>query len=218
MTRQKLTLLLTLLFALPAARALEIPLERAPGKTTLRRGAVIGFVDMDRVYKEFPETRRAKQDYQKEADRLRQSLSDKELELSDLREQLAVLKDALAADAAVAVSSPSVAVSTVAAESAPAYAPSSADMSIRESTLAAQESALLQAKKDAAAELTAFERRRAAQIFGKLYQALVQLADERGVDLVLDKSALLYGQVALDLTETLSRRVRGLPDTDEDAQ
>ena len=86
------------------------------------------------------------------------------------------------------------------------------NMTQREQTLAEEESSLALAKAEAAKKLAEFEKKRAAQIFGKLYTALMQLADERGVDIVLDKSALLYGQGALDLTDDLSRRVRGLPD------
>jgi Skp family chaperone for outer membrane proteins len=231
--------------------ALEIPVQRAQGKK--RDAQVVAFVDMERVYQEFPETRKARQEYLEQADKMKQALADKAAELSDLREQLAVLRDASAADAAavgsttVAVSSPSAALAlpavttgTTKGTSAPgpsfstgtakALSPggpaaSTATVSVprtaasgpvnlqqREQTLAEEESALAQAKADAARKLAEFEKKRAGQIFGKLYTALVQLADERGVDIVLDKSSLLYGQGSLDLTEDLSRRVRGLPD------
>jgi Skp family chaperone for outer membrane proteins len=203
------------------ASALEIPLQRAQGKK--RDAQVMAFVDMERVYQEFPETRKARQEYLDQADKMKQSLADKAAELSDLREQLAILRDASSADA-VAVASTSVTASSAPAAAAPpaastatvsvprTAAPAPVDLRQREQSLAEQESSLAQAKADAARTLAEFEKKRAGQIFGKLYTALVQLADERGVDIVLDKSGLLYGQGALDLTEDLSRRVRGLPD------
>jgi Skp family chaperone for outer membrane proteins len=45
-----------------------------------------------------------------------------------------------------------------------------------------------------------------------LHKALVDVATERGVAVVVDKSSILYGENAVDLTEALHRKVRGLPD------
>jgi Skp family chaperone for outer membrane proteins len=207
--------------------ALEIAVQRSLSKK--RDSQTVAFVDMERVYQEFPETRKARQEYLEQADKLKQSLADKAAELSDLRDQLAVLRDASSADAiaasTAAAAPPSIATGTTkgALPAVPAVStgtlqvprivlPPSIDLQQREQTLADQETALAQAQADAARTLSEFEKKRAAQIFGKLYTALMQLADERGVDMVLDKSALLYGQGGLDLTEDLSRRVRGLPD------
>ena len=47
-------------------------------------------------------------------------------------------------------------------------------------------------------------------------EALVQLAEENNISLVVDKSSILYGQAAIDLTAKLRRRVRGLPDVKEE--
>jgi Skp family chaperone for outer membrane proteins len=194
--------LLTLFLAAPLAHAMEIPLQHgSAGEKGGDKASRIGFVDMDRIYQEFPETGKAREEYQRQADKVKQALVDKESELADLREQISVLKAASEAPAA-------------STETAPAPLPSG-DLEEKERLLADEETALQEAKEEASAILTEFERRRAAQIFGKLYKSLVQLADEKGVDLVLDKSALLYGQGGLDLTEALSRRVRGLPDAED---
>lgn len=249
MNHRRAALSFVFLVTAAGARALEIPIQRGPATGKKRDAQVVAFVDMERVYKEFPETRKARQEYLDQADKMKQTLADKAAELSDLREQLAVLRDASAADAGgggpfpapsalpAAATSPAKGYSPVAPAAssstvstpltaAPAFSTSTAsiprpaapppplpvNLGQREQNLADQETALAQAKADAARALSDFEKKRAAQIFGKLYTALVQLADERGVDIVLDKSALLYGQGSLDLTEDLSRRVRGLPD------
>jgi Skp family chaperone for outer membrane proteins len=82
----------------------------------------------------------------------------------------------------------------------------------REKTLAEKEKALDEARATAVKDLKQLEEKRSMQIMGKLYNALVQLADEQGITLVVDKRSILYGTGTLDLTERLRRRVRGLPD------
>ena len=266
---RRYALIVAVLLSTSALRALEIPLSRGSSKGG--KGVVVGFVDMERIYQEFPETRKARQEYQEQAAKMKAVLTDKEAELSDLRDQLSILKSAMGEGLPSAVSTsavqgltvptfsrststvsnssatvigststrsavlpststagltiPTASSSTVpvALSTAPAAPPMSpgdisAGIAQKERALAEEESSLNKAQKEAAKALAEFERKRAAQIFGKLYQALTQLADERGVDVVLDKSSLLYGQKGLDLTEPLSRRVRGLPDdTGEEA-
>lgn len=192
---------------------MEIPLERGAQAQKGRgnKSLVIGFVDMDLIYQQFPETKKARQDYQIQADKIKQALSDKEAELDDLREQLSILSAAEGSHSASTATVPGSSLPPAGLGSAPAM--STAD---KARMLADDEKDLAAAKKEAAAALLEFERIRAQQIFGKLYKSLVQLADEKGVDMVLDKSSLLYGQGGLDLTDALSRRVRGLPDEDAD--
>ena len=259
---RRYALIAAVLLSASVLRALEIPLER--GSSKAHKGIVVAFVDMERIYQEFPETRKARQEYQDQAGKMKAVLTDKEAELSDLRDQLSILKSAMAEGLPPAVSTAAAPVlttptfskststlssssSTVSRSTSTAALPSqgvlpvpgagltvptgssstatapptssgelSASIAQKERTLAEEESTLDQARKEAAKALTEFERKRAAQIFGKLYKALSQLADERGVDVVMDKTSLLYGQKALDLTNALSRRVRGLPDEAEE--
>lgn len=184
---------------------MEIPLQRGNEKSGGGKGLVIAFVDMDRIYRDFPETQKARQEYKEQADKMKRALSDKEEELSDLREQLSILRAAAEEGAKESTSTE--------AGMRPSHI--SDNLEDKERRLAEQEAALLESRKDAVQALSGFERKRAAQVFGKLYHSLSQLADEKGVDMVLDKSALLYGQGGMDLTEALSRRVRGLPELDK---
>jgi Skp family chaperone for outer membrane proteins len=209
-------LMMTLVSAVLSAAAMEIPVQRGASSSS-KRGMVIAFVDMDRIYKEFPETNQARKEYQEQAGKMKSVLSDKEAELADLREQLSILKAAAQGDPAAAPGTSGVkASSATAAGPAPAeLAQIANNLEEKEALLADQEATLAQARREAVKALSEFERQRAAQIFGKLYKSLVQIADEKGVDVVLDKSALLYGQGGFDLTEALSRRVRGLPDEEK---
>jgi Skp family chaperone for outer membrane proteins len=196
-----------LLLVAPSIHSLEIPLQR--GASNVRQGQVIAFIDMDQVYQEFPETQKARKEYEEKVNIVYQELADKEAGLADLREQLAILREAAVADSLPIVST------SPATTPAQGGVNSVGDLSGKESMLAEQEASLTEAKSLAVQNLKEFERKRAAQVFGKLYQSLVQLADEKGVDLVLDKKSLVYGQGSLDLTEALTRRVRGLPDLED---
>lgn len=98
---------------------------------------------------------------------------------------------------------PELAVSTPVAEVDPAE---------REAERQRKKEEITAARRTAAQELRALEEKKSLQILGTLYKTLTQLAQERGVDVVVDKSFVLFGQEAVDLTEPLARRLRGLPD------
>lgn len=205
--------------------ALEIPLKQSYGEGG---GVTIAYVDMETIFREFPETAKAKEEYYRMLNEQRTALADKEKQLADLREQLAVLKSTLEQAQTPAVT-PVTSTDTAAAQvstvtvsgleiSTAALSAMADSVAQRERLLQEQETALLQEQRRTAEELKQLEKRRALQIYGKLYKALTQLADEEGISLVVDKSSILYGQTAMDLTERLSRRVRGLPDVDTELQ
>lgn len=236
------SLLLPALFA-AGAFALEIPLKQRAGGG--QGGTTVGFVDMEAIFQEYPETQKAKTEYFAELASKREALASLEKELVDLREQLSVLRTTLkemqdslksapeSVEASTATAETFTAASTApAAAVAEAMRPGSLAQDIgaspgsvaavnesllqREKTLQEKETALEQARLNAAKDLTEFEERRSLQIMGKLYKALIQLADEQGVTVVVDKRSILYGQAAMDLTDRLRRRVRGLPDPEFD--
>ncbi|HRY29781.1 MAG TPA: OmpH family outer membrane protein [Elusimicrobiota bacterium] len=213
--------------------ALEIPLGRGGSGG----GSTVGYVDMEAVFQEYPETQKAKEEYYRELADKRAVLADREKELADLKEQLSILRATLKemqagmAQAAAAASTETVTenseeTSTDTAAGEPPAKSLAMDLGIssgsitavnetlvqREKALAEKETGLEEARRQAVQSLKEFEERRSLQIFGKLYSALVQLAEEQGISLVVDKNSILYGQNAMDLTEKLRRRVRGLPD------
>lgn len=232
------------------AWGLEIPIRRGgPGG----RGASVGYVDMELVFREYPEARKAREEYRIELLRHKSELSQREQVLDDLKREIDLLKRSLISATAVDKSSstsaplspptipsseedpssltgigpstgalfvapPSVPseTETVPKESPPvlisAGVASQAEISKREEILLKRQKELEEARASSAKNLKAFEASRAKTILGRLYKALVELANERGISLVVDKSAILYGENTIDLTESLNRRVRGLPD------
>lgn len=197
-----------LVFCAAAARCLEIPLKKGAGE-----GTRVGYVDMDRIFREYPETQKARTEYFKEVERQRASLAERERQLAGVEQEIDLLKDTMQSSsdsAAVAVSTTAVPVLSTATVAAvqEGVAKRSADLVQRQAELAMARQAGAQALRD-------LEARRSKQILGSLYKALMDLADEKGIGLVVDKSAILYGQSAIDLTDALSRRVRGLPEEEE---
>ncbi|MBI4396722.1 MAG: OmpH family outer membrane protein [Elusimicrobia bacterium] len=233
-----------------------------------RNGGAVGYVDMEDVFREFPETQKAKSEYYVELAKRKKELADWEKELADLREQLTVLRTTLSeADAMPQVSTaaspvppvgmpvlsgstvtaPATSTATAFAPIVPNTAPATSDFSRsptglspetfpagavgpgfgpgaadavraslveRERILVEKEAALNKAKQEAVQALRNMEEKRSMQIYGKLYHAITQIAEEEGVSLVVDKSSIIYGQSAIDLTERLRRRIRGLPDVE----
>jgi hypothetical protein len=72
-----------------------------------------------------------------------------------------------------------------------------------------KKSELEEMRRQAKADLASFEGQQSQLILGKIYQALRDVAVEEQVSVVVDKSSILYGDAAIDLTEKLQQRVRG---------
>lgn len=236
-----------LCLASPVAHALEIPIKRGGPE-----GASVGYVDMEIVFREYPEAKKAREEYRVELARQKSELSQREQALDDLKREIELLKENLSSPTTMDSSS-----STVVAMSSstlpstekkldgslgvgtstspfmrapPASDPESkivpvesgltprapvsslAEISKREEILLKRQKELEDARASSAKSLQSFEASRAKTILGRLYKALVELAKERGIRLVVDKSAILYGENTIDLTESLNRRVRGLPE------
>jgi Skp family chaperone for outer membrane proteins len=174
-------------FLTGAAGAVEISFKRG-GQG---EGTRVGFVDMQRIYREYPETQKARAEYNRELARYKAELTDRERALEDLKLR--------------PTASPVASTDTVAVATAPAV-PAGADEVER------ARADLEKARADAAAALRDFESKQSARILGQLHKALVALATERGVAVVVDKASILYGENAVDLTEALHRKVRGIPE------
>jgi Skp family chaperone for outer membrane proteins len=225
---------------------------------------------MDRIYREYPETKKAREDYRKEVLRHKGELSDRERALDDLKGEIDVIKSRMAGVAVATEESilPSAGVSSGTSvapllgnsETEPSLGSTSSggesseqsptstepalstgtnvppgtnvpktpdmfalpkgaldkditpeELAKREALLLKRQAELEEAKASSTQALKKLESDMSKKILGRLYKALVDLAQEKGIRLVVDKSAILYGQDTIDLTEDLHRRVRGLP-------
>lgn len=198
---------------------MEIPVRRGGAS-----GSPVGYVDMDLIFREYPETKKAREEYRKEVARYKGELAEKERALEDLKGEIEALKAPPVSSTNTLLSSGTVtgeppAVSTTPVSLAPptpvASVSEAEGLAKRQDQLVKRQEEIEKARAEATLALRNFEARQSKQILGRLYKALVQLADERGLSLVVDKSAILYGTNTVDLTEALSRRVRGLPDEEK---
>lgn len=178
---------LTLMLLSATASAVEIPFKR--GQDT--EGTRVGFVDMQRIYREYPETQKARAEYNRELVRYKADLLDKERAVDELKSRSLTI--------------PGVSTDTVTTATAPSAVGGTDDLSRAQAELES-------ARVAAANALREFENKQSTRILGQLHKALVDVAAERGVAVVVDKASILYGENAVDLTEALHRKVRGLPE------
>jgi Skp family chaperone for outer membrane proteins len=196
--------LMTLIFTglVSGASALEIPLGGTSGPATTG-GTSVGYVDMDRIFQIYPQTQAAKEDYAKQLAKKREQLREKEAQVANLKSRIGVLESTLK-DLGNQPSSP--ADSNLPADPQPGSATPTDDM---KQQLETQMAELEEMRKQAERDLAAFQNQQSQMILGKIYQALRDLAQEEQVTLVVDKSSILYGDAAIDLTDKLQSRVRG---------
>ncbi len=179
--------------------ALEIPLGGGLDAKTGGGGTTVGYVDMDRIFQIYPQTQIAKEDYAKQLEKKRQQLREKENQVNALKARIGVLDSALK-DLNSAPASDS-ATATNAGPDTP-----SSDM---KKQLESQMAELDDLRKQSERDLATFQNQQSQIILGKIYQALRDLAQEEQVTLVVDKSSILYGDTAIDLTDKLQNKVRG---------
>ncbi len=191
-----------LLLLAQGAYALEIPLNGGGGGDG---GARIGYVDMERIFQVYPQTKAAKDDYRKRLDKLKADLAVRESELGNIRDRISVLDSTLKGVGA----SPTTDISTVTAGSPMDQAKEPGNLDAMRRDLQAKQTEFEEARQRALQDLASFESRQSQEILGKIYEALVSLAEEEQVTLVVDKSSILYGSASTDLTEKLQQRIRG---------
>lgn len=185
--------------------SLEIPLSGVTSSGG-QGAANIGYVDLDLIFRVYPQTKAAKEDYAKQLKKKREQLAEKEKELQNIQSRLSVLESTLKDMPGTAPTSETAPDSTEAAT--PAARESQSQLAMKKE-LEDKKSEYEELRKQASADLATFESQQSQMILGKIYQALRDVAEEEQVSIVVDKSAILYGAAAIDLTERLQQRVRG---------
>lgn len=190
---KKLFLIASICFGvfLTNAAALEIPLNGAGGGSG-DGGAKIGYVDMERIFQVYPQTKAAKDDYRKRLEKLKSDLAQREADLGNTRDRIAVLDSTLKG-----------------VQSSTDTPREPGNLDAMKKDLQTKEQEFEEARKRALDDLATFESKQSQVILGKIYEALVSLADEEQLTLVVDKSSILYGSASTDLTEKLQERIRG---------
>ena len=183
------------------AWALEIPVENI----TTTAGFAVGYVDMEKIFQEFPETQRAKVEYFEDIEKKRLALLDKELEIKNLKDRIDAIKKSIE----IGTGSSSLGVSSGTASAAAATAQdAAATLVLRQQELDEKEKSMETERLKIEQDLVDEERHRSQAILGRIYVVLQELAEEAQVSVVVDKSSILYGTAQVDLTEKLRERLR----------
>lgn len=210
--RCMLTLMGAVMLSGAVSWALEIPLTGG-GSESSRGAASIGYVDMDKIFQIYPQTQAAKEDYAKQLKKKREQLAEKEAALAEIQSRAAVLESTLKQGApAVPPPTPNADGTTTAPSTDPNADPlasAAQSLATMKRELDDKKAEMEDMKKQAAADLAAFEAQQSQLILGKIYQALRDVANEEQVAVVVDKSSILYGDASIDLTDKLQQRVRG---------
>jgi Skp family chaperone for outer membrane proteins len=77
--------------------------------------------------------------------------------------------------------------------------------------IADKETALMHEHDDADRGLLDVESRKTDQVLARLYRAVSEVARREGVSVVIDKSSILFGQPAVDLTDKVLKYLKENP-------
>lgn len=174
--------------------ALEIDLSGTGLKG--KPSANVGVVDMEEVYAEFPETRRAKEDFAQKVLERKNEVKKREAEVTKLKGEIAVLKNLLTVSSTTQAVSPSQGDSGASA------------VADKQKQLAEMEQDLKIYKGDSQRVLLQFESVKTQTLLGKVYKVIEEVAEEEQATLVIDKNAALYGQPSIDLTEKVIAKLK----------
>lgn len=201
---------------------IRIPLEGGAGGAVSGGAVRIGMVDIEMIFREFPETRRGKGDLEKEINAAQVQIEEKEADIEELQKEVDEMNAAKDKTGNLpgmtlqqGATAPALAEGTT-AQAVPDPKAKEKDekdfvklLSSKNELLAKKKEELAAFKKESEMNLLAFEERRSREILDKLYRTLEQIAREEGLDIVLDKNNVLYGQPVVDLTEKLKKRLAG---------
>jgi Skp family chaperone for outer membrane proteins len=186
------------------AFSLDIPLS---GGVDGKGGVKIGYVDLDKIFELYPQTKNAKEDYAKQLNIKHEALAAREKEIETIKNKIAVLEETFKDMEAAVPPSPDGVVASTEVPALPVVPPQ--NIAQLTAQLEKEKQRYAEARKQSAEELKAFENQQSNAILGKIYRALQDLALEEQVSIVVDKSSVLYGTADVDLTEKLSNKVRG---------
>ena len=116
---------------------------------------------------------------------------------------------AVSVSSAVAVSTPAPAALPPAPAVPAATAALDEEIARKTAELARQEGSAREEQAAAEKNLLDLESRRSEILLGKIYRAVQEVAQREGISVVVDKSGIIYGHSAVDLTDKVLKYLRG---------
>lgn len=194
-----------------------------------RRGVVIATIDLERIFQAYPGTKKAKEELEKLILIKENEIAGKRAEIFRLTEELARLKtqssssnsappppstatpqsstETLTGGSTAAMDLPGFSQPEPAAPNIDAGAEQAA-VNQKEAELKTKKEELRRMEREAEKNLEALEEAKTKTLLAKIYFAVRELAEEKNVDVVVDKNAILWGASKLDLTDELLRKLK----------
>lgn len=176
-----LVLLTPSLWALPASQ-----MQVAP-----KRGVVIATVDLEKVFQVYPATKKARQDLEGIIVVKETEIASKRVEVFKLIEDIQKIKAQVQIDTTT-----------------PTAPVDAAALTQKEEELKNKKEELKTLQKNVEKNLEDLEQAKAKTLLGRVYEALKELAQEKNVDIIVDKNAILWGSSKLDLTRDLIEKLK----------
>lgn len=211
--------------------AVQIPLDHVSVNEdgTQAQGA-IGYVDIDRVFREHPQTERSQAEFSAEVDKRRATAAERQKSLDTLiqvrqssetirqqaQDQLAAMRSSR--DTAVAASGDGTAVqvSSTAVLDIVAVKAKENEIAALDASLAIMREDIEKLKTEIHAQaeqdrayLQEWEEKRTNEVLGDLYDILQDIATTEHITIIFDKTNILYGQGARDISDLVRERMKG---------
>lgn len=190
-----------------------------------RKGVLIATVDLEKVFQTYPATKKAKQELERLVLLKENEIAVKRAEIFRITEEIAKIKAAPPPlpgfESGQAVPAAAETLSTGATQSllvssAPSVAPivppalNAPVIEELEAQLKTKQLELRQMEKNAEKNLEELEEAKTKTLLAKIYFSLRELAEEKHVDMIVDKNAILWGSSKLDLTDELMRKLKSV--------
>lgn len=185
----------------------------------VRTGGV-GVVDMEKVYREYPETQKLKQEFFQKTLEKKKELQALEMEIEKIKFEIKELENK---KSQLQTQADTIAQTIVSTETAFTTQTTSQfeQISITPETLSEIDSQIQQKKKElnikeeelktksdiTTKELQLLEEEKNKKIIGRIYKILKEIAQENNLSLIVDKNYILYGTPSVDLTKELQQRL-----------
>jgi Skp family chaperone for outer membrane proteins len=207
--------------------AVQIPLEQVSVNGDTASNGAIGYVDIDRVFREHPQTERSRAEFTAEVEKRRATAGERQKALETLNQVLQSsgtilqqvknqLADAKSAQAAAAGDAAAVTVSSTAVLDLVTIKAKENEIAVLEESLAGLrqdiEKRTMELTDSAAkdqAYLQEWEEKRTSEVLGDLYDILQDIATAEHLTIIFDKTNILYGQGARDISDLVRERMKG---------
>jgi Skp family chaperone for outer membrane proteins len=194
------------------ASAIELSLK----ENRVQNGS-IGFVDIQRIYKSFPETIKARENLNELMHQAEDQLNLRKAELLRLRSELSTLKiereflarTPILISTTTALVPPAQSGNPITPGTIPPLGELNSRIAFKAGEIAQREVAFKEQQSLTEKGLVDIESRKTEMLLNRIHKAIQEVAQREGISVVIDKTNVLFGHETVDLTEKVLQFLRG---------